>query len=395
MLEWNCSRLVMIVSSDAVPMAPPRLRSVLKRPEAFAASFGAMSSVGRSAAATRPTGPAPAMRTSLYGAFFVKEFQQPIFLPSSVSLFDPKAPVPSSPTRHSGKPSRAGAVKAGCLFGDHPRGLALTVPSTAAPSNAVGLGQQDDDQRGARVRARIYRATTLYSVGPRTRTMMQSCASVAKLRSGGPILCYGVISHGVHRVSATSNRHRRPVTSGRAGPKLLGAFCVLRSLCGTQNDAVRHHAVPHESPQGDQKLARQGHDHGLASAAGVLGAGSEPLRQGAVLLEHEKSPRQLDHAPPNPRIPGSRQAFLAALLPALVGRASEARITRYGASIAQVSRQHLVHQHVGRLDANAHHTRQQAHHGMRSLAGFMLEVIQACALDLPDLIAHEPSALHV
>src|SRR6266550_3498074 len=91
----------------------------------------------------------------------------------------------------------------------------------------------------------------------------------------------------------------------------------------------------------------------------------------------------------------NRHAILAALLPALVGRASEARITRYGASIAQVSRQHLVHQHVGRLDANAHHTRQQAHHGMRSLAGFMLEVIQACALDLPDLIAHEPSAFHV
>src|ERR1035437_7096584 len=102
-------------------------------------------------------------------------------------------------------------------------------------ANTVGLGQQNDDQRGARVRARIYRATTLYSVGPRTRTMMQSYASVAKLRSGGPILCYGVISHGVHRVTATSNRHRRPVTSRRAGPKLLGAFCVLPSLCGTQN----------------------------------------------------------------------------------------------------------------------------------------------------------------
>src|SRR4249919_3142297 len=230
---------------------------------------------------------------------------------------------------------------------------------------------------------------------PRTRTMMQSCASAAKLRGGGPILCYGVIGHGVHRVTATSNRHRRPVTSGRAGPKLLGAFCVLRSLYGTQNDAVRHHALPYEPPQGDQKLARQGHDHGLASAAGVLGTGSEPLRQGAVLLEQEESPRQLDHAPPNPRIPGSRQPFLAALLPALVGRASEARITRYGASIAQVSRQHLLHQHLGRLDANAHHTRQKAHHGMRSLTGCMLEAIQACVLDLLDLIAHEPSALHV
>jgi hypothetical protein len=39
---------------------------------------------------------------------------------------------------------------------------------------------------GARFRARINRATTLYSVGPRTRTMMQSCASAAKLRATDP-----------------------------------------------------------------------------------------------------------------------------------------------------------------------------------------------------------------
>src|SRR5207237_12059 len=51
---------------------------------------------------------------------------------------------------------------------------------------------RDDDQRRARFRARFNRATTLYPVGPRTRTMMQSCASAAKLRSGGPILPFGV-----------------------------------------------------------------------------------------------------------------------------------------------------------------------------------------------------------
>ena len=103
-----------------------------------------------------------------------------IFFPSSVSLFGMKACFFVSDP----KPSRAGAVKAGP--GDQPQGLALTVPSTAAPSNAVGLGQQDDDQRGARVRARIYRATTLYSVGPRTRTMMQSCASVRSSEAADP-----------------------------------------------------------------------------------------------------------------------------------------------------------------------------------------------------------------
>ena len=42
----------------------------------------------------------------------------------------------------------------------------------------------------------LSRAATLYSVGPRTRTMMQSCASAAKLRSGGPILPFGMKAKG-------------------------------------------------------------------------------------------------------------------------------------------------------------------------------------------------------
>jgi hypothetical protein len=36
---------------------------------------------------------------------------------------------------------------------------------------------------------------------------------------------------------------------------LLGAFSNLRLLRRAQNDAVRHHALSHEPPQGDQKLA--------------------------------------------------------------------------------------------------------------------------------------------
>ena len=121
---------------------------------------------------------------TLVWGFFCQGVRQcnACFCPSSVSLFDLKARFFVSDR----KPSRAGAVKAGRLFGGHPQGLALTVPSTAAPSNAVGLGQQDDDQRGARIRARIYRATTLYSVGPRTRTMMQSCASVRSSEAADP-----------------------------------------------------------------------------------------------------------------------------------------------------------------------------------------------------------------
>jgi hypothetical protein len=44
---------------------------------------------------------------------------------------------------------------------------------------------------------------------------------------------------------------------------------------------------------------------------------------------------------------------------------------------------------------DTHHARQQPHHGVRSLAGCLIEAIQACALDLPNLIAQQPPALHV
>src|SRR6516225_11070471 len=135
-------------------------------------------------------------------------------------------------------------------------------------------------------------------------------------------------------------------------PAATSVHCAGRRTTpsGTTPSRTSHHKAI--------RSLRQGHDHGLARAAGVLGACTKPLRQGAVLLEHEKSPRQLDHAPPNSSIARTGQPFLVALLPALVGRASEAGITRYGASVAHVSRQYLLHQHVGRFGANPDHARQ-------------------------------------
>src|SRR6266436_5425466 len=121
----------------------------------------------------------------------------------------------------------------------------------------------------------------------------------------------------------------------------------------------------------------------------------KPMRQGAVLLEHQKPPCQLDHAAPDSRVTGSSQPFLATLLAALVGRAGEAPIARHRPTVAQVSRQHLLHQHVGCLDANPDHARQQAHHGVWSIAGGFLETPQASILDLPNLITDQPTALHI
>src|SRR5436189_2369815 len=119
-------------------------------------------------------------------------------------------------------------------------------------STIARLAGRDDDQRGARFRARFNRATTLYPVGPRTRTTMQSCASAAKLRSGGPILPIGMKAKGLVGNPPPRTVIGTPSQAYEQGRNCRGAFSVLRSLCRTQNDAVRYNALQHEPPQGDQ-----------------------------------------------------------------------------------------------------------------------------------------------
>src|SRR6476660_2854488 len=101
--------------------------------------------------------------------------------------------------------------------------------------------------------------------------MMQPCASAAKLRSGGPILPLGMTAMS-HLGTPPPRTIIGDPSSGPTAPKLSGAFSVLLSLCRSQNDAL-----PREPPESDKKLARQGHNHGLARASGVLGPGSKPL----------------------------------------------------------------------------------------------------------------------
>jgi hypothetical protein len=82
--------------------------------------------------------------------------------------------------------------------------------------------------------------------------MMQSYASAAKLRSGGPILLFGIESQG----NTSGLRHLEPSSATRhqrdRGRNCWVSFSDLRSLCRPQNDAVRHHALSHETPQGNQ-----------------------------------------------------------------------------------------------------------------------------------------------
>jgi hypothetical protein len=190
---------------------------------------------------------------ALVWGFFVKEiWQGAAFFSSPVSLFDLKGPF-LRPDPHSLESARAGAVK----VGRHANLAACsTLPRPHLDSfehdGTAWCGSDDDDQRGARLRARINRATTLYSVGPRTRTMMQSCASAAKLRSGGPILPFGMKAKGPLGIPPPRTVIGVPSQACGQGRNCRGTFSVLRSLCRTQNDAVRDNALPHEPPQGDQ-----------------------------------------------------------------------------------------------------------------------------------------------
>jgi len=171
------------------------------------------------------------------------------FCPSSVSLFDLKARF-FVPTRGSARPSRAGAVKVGCCtnlrHASPLPGHTLTASSTTARSVRSGRRSEGSPLSGADQS----RHNLVFggSKDPNHDAVIRIDSEAPKRRTHST---FRHDSHESPRDPATSNRRRRPVTSGRIGPKLLGAFSDLRSLRRAQNDAVRYHALSHETPQGD------------------------------------------------------------------------------------------------------------------------------------------------
>src|SRR5262245_1055390 len=252
-------------------------------------------------------------------------------------------------------------------------------------------GSRDDDVRGEPACGGTnIRVTSLYAVGedPDHDAVMRIAAKAPRRRTHS---AQRHRSRRFRRDPATSNRHRQPVTSCEQGPKPSEVFLdrALPSVRRTEDDTLGHDAVAHEVPQGDEKLARQGHNHLLARGAGVLGANFKPFRQGALLLESKKAPRQLDHPPPHPTIAGSGEPLLPASAATFVGRARQPSVARHGAPIAQVARQDLLDQHVRRLNANADHTHQNQDHQIGSGLRGLLQLLQSRLLDLLDLLGDE------
>ena len=155
---------------------------------------------------------------------------------SCISLFDRACDISSS------RPDFAGALRGAAVKGGRRPSrsdLPLTAASTApelAHSGRHGrrVPARSDRQRrryrGELAIGRASRATNLYSADPRVDTTMQSCASAAKLRGGGPILNRGAKAIVQYRVAAASVRHLQPSVNATPGcSKLNGAYAAGRS----------------------------------------------------------------------------------------------------------------------------------------------------------------------
>jgi len=141
------------------------------------------------------------------------------------STFDSPFPCPDPGAKYT--PARAGAVKAGRLYGGHPEGLALTASSTTAGLGRVGMTIGGES---AFAHELIVPQPCIRWVR-RTLTMMQPCASAAKLRGGGPILAYGIeamAAAGPRHLEPSSATHRK---SSRRDPETGRCRCYIpRSL---------------------------------------------------------------------------------------------------------------------------------------------------------------------
>ena len=146
---------------------------------------------------------------------------------------------------------------------------------------------------------------------------MQSCASAAKLRGGGPILYIGM------KAMVCGTPPPRTVIgdpspwsgSGRNRQAIGDVYSIARVHHAGRMATPSGTTPSAQPPQRDQQLAGQCHNHGLAGFRGLLRTPPIPLRQSAVLLEQQESPRQLDHATAHTGIARSRHPFLAGSVP--------------------------------------------------------------------------------
>jgi len=116
-----------------------------------------------------------------------------------------------------------------------------------------------DPEGSSPANAGLSRRNLVFGGSQWTQTMMQLCASAAKLRGGGPILIFGVKAMGMYRVTATSNRHRQFVASEaderRNFLSLLNRYRSTESCRRAQRNALQDVAGRDKPPKRDEQLS--------------------------------------------------------------------------------------------------------------------------------------------
>ena len=155
-----------------------------------------------------------------------------------------------------------------------------------------------NDPRGARHWGASSRRKLVCGRSVWILTMMQSCASAAKLRGGGPHSLRRHLCHVTCRFPPPRIVNRQSALNRQRERRIGKRCCSQRpSACRTQDDALQCLAGRDKPPERDQQLACQRDNHRLARAGSAVGStGLVPPGQCALLLKPQKAPGELDQA---------------------------------------------------------------------------------------------------
>ena len=108
----------------------------------------------------------------------------------------------------------------------------------------------------------------------------------------------------------------------------------------------------------------------------------------AVLLEQQEAPSELDQAAAHPGVARFGETFLASLGPAFIRRTGEPGVACDGPAVTQIAREHFLHQHIRRFDADSTDAGQHPDHSVRPGLWRLLQTRQAGLFDGLDLLAY-------
>src|SRR4051794_7456658 len=180
---------------------------------------------------------------------------------------------------------------------------------------------------------------------------------------------------------------RRPVPSRRA------TVSVARSG-RLQLHPLRHGAVLNVSPERDQELSRQGHDHDLAQAPPrAAQAVVEPARECTTRLVAQPHPGEFNERRAQPPVAVLANPLLAVRAAAAVGRPGQPGVGAKRAGVAELAHEGLVDQHGRGLHADAPHTGEPLDHLLRPPPRLALDGLVALRFQVGHLLADQVEAI--